>query len=708
MSIWEHSRWKIYNPSQHPYVHVIDDFGYTNGRMPGISRLGDAINYIVAVLYPNFIGNYATKLDLPLTASANDYATVSDDGDGKSAGYVWAVLDGTAGWVKRYDMDWSTESILAQTVDRTQALYVHKNGVNDRDANGAEVTGTFAGQTVYGGSSANTNLTLAANSGDTVGVHTGYVQTDDDLRPASDGVYTLGTPTNRWADLQAIQAKVADIEIDTGSIVSDSGQIEFGANDLTTTGVVSADQANVTTQAVVSDLTLSEGSIVASGGEISFGSTDLSTTGTLASGVITASGDLVLGAGSIESASGEISFNGNDLTSIGEIDASVVDAGSALIGDLDISGSQIAVATGAASDDLSLLALGPAGKIQLLSDVSGGNLVLSGDVEATTAGIGSLELSTDTISNPTGAIVLSPDTSVYTQGDFSPSTDAAISLGESGGRFSKLWLSGSIGGSTEITVSDLLTLRAAPYRDAARTVPAQDGDALFWSQTDGAWLADHPDSEILHSEVAGITTGDAGHTQFVMLTGRAGGQTVSGGTVAGQNLTLRGSSAGGGSVVTQDSIKPSSDASYSGMTLNGVSLGDSVTRLANVYTRGEFVGMRVQNVTSGSRPSLEAVDTGRVVFETNTKKLTVNTGTEWKVLSVLKVEKDETFDGVSTSKAVDVSAVVTDARTCLWQLYDVSSGNEQIYATLKTAVGTVTVETGTPLPAGTYKLVGIE
>ncbi len=52
------------------------------------------------------------------------------------------------------------------------------------------------------------------------------------------------------------------------------------------------------------------------------------------------------------------------------------------------------------------------------------------------------------------------------------------------------------------------------------------------------WNASLPDTEISHSSLTGLTTGDAGHTQFVMLAGRAGGQTVQGGTAASETLVL--------------------------------------------------------------------------------------------------------------------------------------------------------------------------
>lgn len=49
-------------------------------------------------------------------------------------------------------------------------------------------------------------------------------------------------------------------------------------------------------------------------------------------------------------------------------------------------------------------------------------------------------------------------------------------------------------------------------------------------------------SNITHSSLGGLTTGDAGHTQFALLTGRSSGQTLQGGTAAGEDLTLQSTS----------------------------------------------------------------------------------------------------------------------------------------------------------------------
>ncbi|RYF53299.1 MAG: UDP-glucose 4-epimerase, partial [Cytophagaceae bacterium] len=68
-----------------------DSIGYANPRLPkdfgGNVQL--AIDYVLAFMYPDYKGTVPTKADLPTTANQNDYYVVTDDGDGKSAGYVY-------------------------------------------------------------------------------------------------------------------------------------------------------------------------------------------------------------------------------------------------------------------------------------------------------------------------------------------------------------------------------------------------------------------------------------------------------------------------------------------------------------------------------------------------------------------------------------------------------------------------------------------
>jgi hypothetical protein len=201
MSIFEHQRFEIHNQSQHPYKHDVSEFSYSSNALPGVTNISSAMDWVINVLYPTPKASVANVAALPAVSNTiGDYRVVLDDGDGKSAGYRWEQREGdaTAKWYKIYDMDFGAGSVLQQAASNAQELFVSKFGNNDLDSTGVALTGTNAGQHIYGGISASTNLTLHANSGDGVGSQTGYVQLADNLRPTADASWDLGTTALRF------------------------------------------------------------------------------------------------------------------------------------------------------------------------------------------------------------------------------------------------------------------------------------------------------------------------------------------------------------------------------------------------------------------------------------------------------------------------------------------------------------------------------
>lgn len=69
---------------------------------------------------------------------------------------------------------------------------------------------------------------------------------------------------------------------------------------------------------------------------------------------------------------------------------------------------------------------------------------------------------------------------------------------------------------------------------------------------------------------------------------------------------------------------------------------------------------------------------------------------------------DISFNGTETSKAVDVSSVISDARTAIWQLKDAADDYNCVTVIIKTTQTTVTIEAYPALASGTYRLVGVE
>lgn len=100
---------------------------------------------------------------------------------------------------------------------------------------------------------------------------------------------------------------------------------------------------------------------------------------------------------------------------------------------------------------------------------------------------------------------------------------------------------------------------------------------------------DITESNITHNSIGGLTTGDP-HTQYSLHTGRIGGQSLIGGTVTGNNLTLESNSSNDGSIILgtantenvtfnadiNSNILPNVDATYN--------LGSASLAWNNIYT----------------------------------------------------------------------------------------------------------------------------
>jgi hypothetical protein len=701
MSIWEHSRFAIYNANQHPYRHSTDELAFSSTLLPStVTNLREALDYIIAVLYPNYVGTFATPAALPVGA-ANDYAVVTDDGDGKSAGYVFQILDGAGVWIKRYDVDWSLEGIFAETVNRTQYMYVHKYGFTDHDAAGVAIVGTYAGQTQYGGNLTGQNLTLNANSADA----TGYVQTDNSFRPTANGTLDLGTTLLRFANGYINTLLAGTMTVTSGSITDSSGAISFGDENLTTTGNVQANTATVSTSVTVNTagnaLVLSTGSITSATGAISFGDENLSTTGTLASGTITVSADMVIATGSITSASGAITFGNENLTTTGtlgagdttvtRLDSDNIRIDGNTISVTNVGGNMILVANGVGVVDvqsaMTTLSQTVTGTVGITGQLNIDNLRLDGNVISST--------------NLNGNITLTPNGAgfIETSAKVLPAADGTLDLAATLFRFKDLFLSGVIGdGTTSITQATLQSLRDI-------NVGVGVGFTIFW---DGLkWVASAPDTEIDHGTITGLLDDD--HTQYLLLAGRAGGQSANGGVAASENLTLDSTShATKGSIFVKSNVSPFTDASYT-PPWAGTDLGDGTHYFRDVYTKGEHFGFRFDNgFTSATLPAAGASTQGRALWTTDDKQIYVDDATAYQRVTVRRHIEDTVWNGTDLTKTITVSANITDARKALWQLRDNSNSYEIMFVPMTTSLTQVTITVSVALPAGSYRLIGIE
>lgn len=714
--IFDHSRFEIWNATQHPYKHSLTDFAYVSPALPGVTNVEGAMNYLIAVLYPQTQPAVANVAALPLVGnSINDYRVVQDDGDGKAASYRWEHREGEVApsWHKIYDMDWGADSILQAFQLRTQDLYVFRRGYDDIDNTGAVVSGMYAGQIVTGGLAANSNLTLRANAGDGVGPQTGFVQVDDQFRPTVNNFIDLGTSALKFKDIWLSGVShIGTLTAGSGSIIDSSGAITFGANNLTTTGNISGSIITGSTNLNTGTLTITSGNIADTGGALSFNALNLSTTGTITAAIGSVLGNLTFSTGSIISGSGAITFGAANLVTTGTLTTGNATVSRLDSGNIRLSGNTVSIlnangnlilqsnGTGIIDLQNSVTSLGiiSTGVVSITGQLNADNLRFDGNV------ISSTNLNGNITFTPNGTGILEVSASIL------PTSDNLYSLGSAALTFKNLFLKGIISnGTNNIASTTLLAFRSGVWRDLAQTTAAQSGDTLFYDSVNGVWLANHPDTEITHSELTGLVTGDSGHTQFAMLAGRSGGQIIQGGTLSGNNLIFESTSnITKGNVITKDTFLPFTAASFSG-TWSGIDIGSSSFGFRDLHTKGELKGARFQNFTLGTLPASSGQNIGRVVWATDNNKAYIDNGVTLQVLGVAKFTSDLSFDGVVTLKDTTVSASITDARLAIWQLRDNANNFEILGVTISTTSATnVRVTTNIPLPAGSYRLIGLE
>jgi hypothetical protein len=699
----QHYRHAIFNQGQHPYRHSLTEFSFTNPALPNVTNPEAAMNWILAVLYPQTKPAVATVAALPLVGNIlNDYRVVHDDGDGKAASYRWEQREGEGApsWHKIYDMDWGSDSILADFYNITQDKYVIRLGRSDKDISGNVITGMFAGQKIAGGDLTNQNLTLESNSFD----NTGYVQTVNHFRPTTNNLIDLGTTLEKFrTGIFGTSLLVNTLSFTTGLITDSTGNISFGSDNLITTGNFAANNITATTKFQVGALEITDGQIIDGSGTIDFVATDITTTGQIIGGVNSQLADFTFTNGSLISASATINFGANNLLTTGNVTGAI-----GTYSQVDGGNLRLSVNTLSSTNVNGNISISPNGtgivdilsSMQTLAITSTGVVTVTGQIN-----IDNLRFDNNTISttNLNGNISLIPNgTGEIEFGNLIfPSVTSTQDIGKAANLFRKLFLNSAINdGTLEITVPTLISLRDI-------NVGATSGMTLFYDGT--KWNASLPDTEITHNTLSGLVTGDAGHTQFVMLAGRAGGQNIIGGTAASENLTLESTSnVTKGTVQTKDHFTPFTNASFSG-TWQGTDLGTPTRYFRDLYTKGELKGARLENFTFATLPSSSSQNTGRLAWTTDQKKVYVDNGISWQVAGVAKYINDESFDGVQLTKTVTVSANITDARNAVWALHDNANDFEQIFCTIKkTSATQVQIITNGALPAGSYRLIGIE
>ena len=716
-------RFQVWNKNQHPYRHTLSEFSYSNETMPGVNNPAEAMDWLIAVLYPLSQTAVATPADLPtggntlvvdpvldtFTAAAhgykdtdmvriastgtmpapliagqtyfvtqdhpNDfklaltsdpsatpidittagtgvvtvenvpasYRVVIDDGDGKAAAYRWQQLpsDVTPQWYKVYDMDWSQDSILAAFQDVTQDLYVYQKGKQDLDINGDPLIGVDAGQNVYGSSQTGENLNLYANF---IDPDTGFIQFGSQVAPKVHNIINLGESARRFVNLYLQTAAIIGNTVYAdGNIDAAGGVVNFNDNDITTTGDVSGDKATFTT-AEIGQLNFATNNITSDTNIIRMLNQTLqdlinviSEQVTVTDGTRTLTLTVSALASIYNSSTGLHSFSNQDVSDIDELTANDLNGTTAQIANFAFAGNTITNPTASTITTPGLTLVGDFAANNITSPglINGGAGIFGNYVfnstDATT-----LNTNTDfnLTANGTGVVVLKKLIRAV--------SDATLSLGLAAFRFTTLFLSGGLSDGTDsISIAQLLSFRNA-------NTGANNGDVLFYDSVTQRWLPSAPDAEIDHGTLTGLSDDD--HLQYLLLAGRAGGQTAFGGTVAGQSLTLQGNSADAsdGDVVSNSNLRPSAN--------NTLDLGSTATRWKDIYAQGQMIGPRLENTANDNNFTVGT--RGRQYFETDNNQAYVDSETFAKYPMYADAVTNSTLTGANQTVPFTLTNII--------------------------------------------------
>lgn len=701
MASYEKTRTKIFSTMQHILAHSLDELEYGNQNLPDvITNAREAMDWLFNVVYPKTKPSVETPADLPtgtdtpnvgdVTPEPRDMRFVNDDGDGNAALYQWEKYDGDAAyeWKKIADMDWGINGVVSALIDQTQPLFVHKFGITDYDLDTElPLAGDLAGQHIYGGDVENQNLTLHANNGDTGVAHTGAVQVDDLFRPLTDLEFDLGDATHRWSTAYMGTAVIGTgtmtITSDgiTGSITDTSGSISFGDEALATTGDFDGGNITATGSLVSTDgvnsLSINPSTITSTLGSINLAGNELSTTGTVFAGAVDIDGILSIDGSSIVSSSGSLSFGGNDLDSIGRVTSTSTFTDYLDVDDIVIDGNLITTT----SSDLNISSTADVNINRPLNAVNA-------DFVGTVTVDGVFEVD-ELVFNGNFFYTTNVSDEIFFGDSLIPLSNGVLNIGRSDQRLNDIFMAGSLGdGLNTIGIDVLLSLRDI-------TVGANNGDAIFWDG--GKFVASNPDSEISHSELNAASLLADDHTQYALLAGRTGGQTLSGGDTPGDELFLKGDSTSPDGILIN-----SGGLSFSSTSAD---LGGSGA-FRNLVMNGQAYGLRAQNSSVASIASQANASTaGRLWYGDNGFLYVDRGGTAAKVG---QNTYNQVLTNVQLQAAVTVTPSVSDPRNCLWQLCDMQNSEEVMAVPITKNATQVTIVNSVDLPPGNYRLIGIE
>lgn len=141
---------------------------------------------------------------------------------------------------------------------------------------------------------------------------------------------------------------------------------------------------------------------------------------------------------------------------------------------------------------------------------------------------------------------------------------------------------------------------------------------------------------------------------------------------------------------------------------HGDDIGSQTEPLNNLYSKGEMIGLRLEN--KKELPESSGKNVGRVVFETDEEAIYIDCGYKFKRLSINKFELDVQVSDPKLPIEVDLRDIDLDsAPDTIFQVMDASNDCERINAKIKTpGLHKLVVELPEGSPVSTYRILGIE
>lgn len=612
---------------------------YDNDGLPEttVTSIGSALNYIIASIFPNARDAVATEGDLPSTGNElNDYRIVLDyNSTGQAAGYRWEKREGqaTPQWnlVQNFD---ATDSILQQWETNASGIFVQQLGVED-----------VAGQTIYGSTLANGDLTLSPNGGDGTNdpaLQTGFINLFGDTKPTSDNAYDLGTSGERFASMYLagnISDGTAAVTVAQMLVAYQHSQITTGnphqvnyEEVLDRLGTVSfngdVDTLNIdfSTQG---DKTITLSIINDSHNHTTGTITDfIDETWTLLKDRLVDTADVAWTFDDIlKTASADVTI---DTTDIEDIESPVV--------------NKILVSSATGNDWIA-----SDGTIELTGDVSG-----SGTYSSTTDKV-SFATTVDNIDINSIDRIDTQNLGVSIATD-SPATVTLADHGMTTGRKIKLFGT-TFDGEYAITVIDANSF-TIPHDNSLGSIEVgyiiPDGSQFLYNSLSDKWTVQLENAQLSHNEISGLTNSDD-HTQYNHILGRTDGllNKTTGSEIANGNLYLSSTShATKGDIRFEDSIKPETGATYSG-GWSGLDIGDGARRIRDIYMAGVISNLRLESL--GSLPTANIQELARLVMLTGGDAYLNKDGVNYRKIA------DETQKGIANGYAPLNGSVLIDS-----------------------------------------------